>query len=244
MPLCAQSVKESDMQRSLQAVAMVALSTWLGLAQAAPLTLTKLTGVTGGALAATAVFQADLGAAGLGTFQSISIVDNSSGLGGAAGQFSGFDLDAIIISDQNCATAACVAGLTGLSVFDFGAGTLFTPGVQRVPTDPKLYGTDASGMAVDNSVATLGVFDGESSTVTPFGFLSLGDDGILSFNLTSSLSTAGLFLYVGEVGDNGEALAGSFTISDQPVGVPEPGALPLVFAALGAAAFARRRAKA
>jgi hypothetical protein len=229
------------MHRTLQIAAMSALSACMGLAHAAPLTLTKLTGVTGGALAATAVFRADLGAAGLGTFQSITIVDNSSGLGGSAGQFSGFDLDAIIISDQDCATAACVSGLTGLSVFNFGGGTLFTPGVQRAPTDPKLYGTDASGLAVDNTTATLGLFDGESSTATPFGFLSMGDNGVLSFNLTASLNTAGLFLYVGEVGDNGEALAGSFTISDRPVGVPEPAALPLALAALGLAALARRR---
>lgn len=209
------------------------------LAQAAPLTLTKLTGVTGGTLAATAVFRADLASAGLGNFQSITISDNSSGLGGSPGQFSGFDLDAILISDQLCDTAACVKGLTGLSVFDFLGGTFFTPGGQRAPADPKLYGTNAAGTAVDNAVATLGLFDGESSTVTPFGFVSMGDNGVLSFNLTSLLSTAGLYLYVGEVGDNGEALAGSFTISDQRV--PEPGALSLVLAALGAGALARRR---
>lgn len=220
-------------------VAAAALATSATFAQAAPLTLTKLSGVTGGTQANTAVFRANLESAGIGTFQSITIRDNSAGLGGSAGQFSGFDLDAIVISNQFCTTAACAKGLTGLSVFDFLGGTFFTPGGQRAPTDPKLYGTNAAGTGVDNAVATLGQFDAESSVVTPFGFLSMGDNGVLSFNLTSLLSTAGLYLYVGEVGDNGEALAGSFTISDQRV--PEPGALSLVLAALAAGAVARRR---
>lgn len=227
------------MSTALRLAAAAALATTLGVAHAEPLTLTKLTGVTGGTLAATAVFRADLAAAGLGTFQSITIRDNSSGLGGSPGQFSGFDLDAILISDQLCDTAACAQGLTGLSVFDFLNGTFFTPGAQRDPADPKLYGTNGAGTAVDNAIATLGLLDGESSTATPFGFVSMGDDGVLSFNLTSLLSTAGLYLYVGEVGDNGEALAGSFTISDQKV--PEPGALSLVLAALAAGALTRRR---
>lgn len=227
------------MTSPLRLAAAAALVTTLGVSQAAPLTLTKLSGLTGGTLAATAVFRADLASAGLGSFQSITISDNSSGLGGSPGQFSGFDLDAILISDQFCDSAACAKGLTGLSVFDFLGGTLFTPGGQRPPTEPRLYGTDAAGTAVDDAVATLALLDGESSTVTPFGFLSMGDNGVLSFNLTSLLSTSGLYLYVGEVGDNGEALAGSFTISDQRV--PEPGALSLVLAALAAGAMARRR---
>jgi len=209
---------------------------------AAPLTLTKLTGVTGGTVANTAVFRADLSSAGLGTFQSITISDNSIGLGGAAGQFSGFDLDAILVSNQLCETAACVGGLTGLSIFNFSsAGTVFTPGGQRAPTDPKLFGTDASGTGIDNLIATLGLFDGESTTASPDGFLSMGDNGVLSFNFASALSTSGLFLYFGEVGDNGEALAGSITISGSPVGIPEPSGLALVVAALVAAAAARRR---
>src|SRR5580765_3519348 len=70
------------------------------VAQAGPVTFTKLTGITGGSPAGTAVYQADL--SGLGNILSITISDNSSGLGGAPGQFSGFDLDAIKISATNC----------------------------------------------------------------------------------------------------------------------------------------------
>lgn len=69
----------------------------------------KLTGLTGGTLAATAVYRADLSGVG-GSILSITINDNSAGLGGSPGQFSGFDLDAIILSTTNCATAACPSG--------------------------------------------------------------------------------------------------------------------------------------
>jgi hypothetical protein len=165
-----------------------------GTAQAAPVTFTKLTGLTGDSPAGTAVFKADLSAVGLASILSISIADNSFGLGGAGGQFSGFDLDAIKLSTADCATAACASGLAGLSVFDFFSGIIFAPGVQRAPVDPKLFGTDAAGTGVDNAVATLGAFDADSTTVTPDGFLSLGDGGVISFNLTGAVSTAGLFL--------------------------------------------------
>jgi len=118
-----------------------------------------------------------------------------------------------------------------LAVFDFSpAGTLFTPGAQRAPVDPKLFGTDPGGSTVDNAVATLGLFDANSTTAIPgaFGFVSMGDGGVLSFNLTGPVSTSGLFLYVGEVGDNGEVAAGNIFVSDRAVSdVPEPSSLVL-----------------
>jgi len=215
------------------------------IAQAVPVTFTDLsgTGLIGGSPAGTAVYKADLSSVGLGSIFSITIQDNSFGLGGASGQFSGFDLDAIKLSSTNCATALCVGGLAGLAVFDFTGGTVFTPGTQRIPTDPKLFGTGLTGTTVNNTVATLGVFDANSTTSIPgaFGFISMGDGGILSFNLTAGVSTSGLFLYIGEVGDNGEVAAGSITVSDSPVGVPEPGTLLLFGSGLIGLAFAYRR---
>ena len=218
------------MSRAAKYLAMLAAITIMigtaNVAQAAPITFTKLTGITGGSLAGTAVYQADL--SGLGSILSITINDNSSGLGGSDGQFSGFDLDAIKISATNCATAACAQTAVGLSVFDFVGGTLFTPGVQRAPADPKLFGTGATGTTVNNAVATLGSFDGESTTAIPgaFGFLSMGDNGVLSFNLTSAVNSTGLYLYIGEVGDNGEVAASSVTVSSSRV--PEPASLLLI----------------
>lgn len=214
-----------------------------GPAQAAAVTFTKLTGTTGGAPANTAVFKADLSTVGLATILSVSITDNSFGLGGAGGQFSGFDLDAIKLSTTDCASAACAAGLAGLSVFDFLSGIVFSPGVQRAPADPKLFGTDAAGTGVDNAVATLGDFDGNSTTAIPGagGFVSLGDGGAISFNLTGAVSTAGLYLYIGEVGDNGELAAGNIVVRDTPVRVPVPASSLLALLGLGALAATRRR---
>ena len=65
------------------------------------------------------------------------------------------------------------------------------------------------------TVATLGSFDGNATIFAPFvkGFVSMGDAGVLTFNLTSPIDTTvpnfSLFLYIGEVGDNGETAGGA-----------------------------------
>ena len=142
--------------KQLIAAALLATGLGAGIAHATPISLTKLTGITGGTVSATAVFRADLSTAAIGTLQSITIRDNSSGLGGATGQFSGFDLDAIILSTSSCDSARCVAALSPLAAFNYSTGVVFNPGTQRDPADSKLFGTGPTGSTVDDLVATLG----------------------------------------------------------------------------------------
>jgi hypothetical protein len=222
------------------AAAAAAAALMTGAAYAAPVTFTKLTGVTGTPGGAnTAVFKADLTTSGLSAISSLSITDSGVIGASAPGQFSGFDLDAILISTVDCATAACAAALLPTVGVNFGSAG-FSPGTQLAPTDPKLFGTDATGAGLDNLVATLGAFDGFSSTLTPSGFISLGVNGSIAFNLLSTVMITGpLFLYIGEVGDNGELAAGGIEVSDSPI--PVPGAIPLFLTGLAAAAAARRR---
>ncbi|MCP2728057.1 hypothetical protein [Limnofasciculus baicalensis] len=184
---------------------------------------TKLPGLTGGFPASTAVYMANLSNIGF-DIGSIQIGDNSGGLGGATGKFSGFDLDGIKFSKSAIANGADINSLPGLNVFDFSpSGTFFTPGKQRAPIDlTPLFGT--TGSNINNTVATLNSFDANSTTneilpgATAFGFASLGDNGKIAFNLKNLVSTTEpLYLYIGEVGDNGEVGAGEITVSDKPM---------------------------
>ncbi|WP_270936269.1 PEP-CTERM sorting domain-containing protein [Falsiroseomonas oryzae] len=209
-------------------------------AQAATVTFTQLAGVTGGSPAATAVFRADLSGVGLGQIASIVIQDSNSGIGGAGGQFSGFDLDAVVISTVLITDAADIALLTPAAVLDI-AGSILVAGTQRAPADPALFGT--SGGQVDNAVATLTAFDGDSiAGPGADGFVSLGDGGRLSINLVAPLPVSTpLYLYIGEVGDNGEVADGTVTLSSDPVRVSEPVSLALLGIGIAGLAAVRRR---
>jgi hypothetical protein len=207
-----------------------------GSANAATVTFTELTGVTGGSPAATGVFRADLSGLSIGDINSITIQDNSSPAAGSPGQFSGFDLDAVIVSSTLITDASQVASLVPIATLDF-AGSILSPGAQTPPVDPALFGT--TGGHVDLAVATLESFDGNSTTAIPgaFGFVSLGVGGKLGINLVSPLAVGpSEYLYIGEVGNNGEVAASTIDISSTPVASPEPSTWAMMavgFATLG-----------
>lgn len=214
-------------------------------AHAIDVSFTQLTGITGGSPAGTGVFRADL--SNLGTIASVTILDNSSTSAGSAGQFSGFDLDAIVLSSTLIADASAVGSLVRTGTFNFATSVL-TGGAQTPPPDPALFGT--IGGQVNNAVATLDSFDGNSTTAIPGagGFVSLGVGGHLAINLTSAIVAGSpLYLYIGEVGNNGEVAAGTISISSEPIPtVPGPiigAGLPgLLLAALGMFGWRRRKA--
>jgi hypothetical protein len=125
--------------------------------------------------------------------------------------------------------------LAALNVFNFfpapsalAPGTLISPGTQRAPVDPKLFGTVLGPVRVDPTVATLGSFDGNATIYAPYvkGFVSMGDAGVLTFNLTSPIDTTvadfSLFLYIGEVGDNGETAGGAANFIEEQDGMGNP----------------------
>jgi hypothetical protein len=237
------SIEEDSMNRAVLGAA-VWVAFGVGAANAATVSFTELTGLTGGSPAATGVFRADLSGLSIGDIKSITIQDNSSPAAGAPGQFSGFDLDAVIVSSTLITDASQVASLVRIATLDF-AGSALSPGVQTPPVDPALFGT--TGGHVDLAVATLDSFDGNSTTAIPgaFGFVSLGVGGKLGINLTSPLAVGpNEFLYIGEVGNNGEVAASTIDISSTQVGTPEPSTwvmMGLGFAGLGLAGWRNRR---
>lgn len=231
----------SEVRRFLLAGSFLLVGAAAAQAADIPITFTLLPGVTGGSPAGTGVYVADLTGIPLAVLSSVTIRDNSGGLGGSPGMFSGFDLDAIVLSTVSISDASGVGSLTRAGLFDF-AGSIFTPGSQRPPTDPALFGT--SGGEVDNSVATLDAFDGNSTTAIPGadGFVSLGDNGALALNLTAPVATGGpLFLYIGEVGNNGEVAASTISVSSETVQTPEPVSATLLAAGLLGLGWVRRR---
>lgn len=214
---------------SIATAMLLTLSATSVSAETVNVSFSRLSGLSG--VNGTAIFVADLSALSISEIQSITLIDSNSRVGGSSGAYSGFDLDAIKLSNTLATTAAGASAATGLNVFNFSpSATLFTPGTQRPTAAPKLNGTDASGLNVDASFATLSQFD---AIWFGAGSVTLGDGGRISFNLTTPTSTAGLYLYVGEVsGDPGEALAGSLLVSNQPA-VPEPSSLLMLLAGAG-----------
>jgi len=180
----------------------------------------------------TQVQRVDLLGAGVSTINTIVLRDISAGVGGDPGVFSGYDLDAVFLDrDGNLATTGDQFAFTNL-VFTGGAIRGGAAGDQ-MPSNLNDIGTYFGthfGGGVDNSVVTLDTFDGvnSASTLNADGFLSMGDGGVIVLSFADIPVLSGLYLFVGEVGGQGEKL--QVEISQ----VPLPGAVWLLLSAIAA----------
>lgn len=157
------------------------------------------------------VYRANL--TGLGfDLNSLRLGDSGSGFGGGAGTYSGFDIDAVVLSRtrldtiDSAAQFNALARVPGLS-FNV-ADTEFTPGSIR-PGSPATTVLNNTINGLPNfGVATLDRLDGLSASFT------LGDGGSLGLDLTQTVDTdAPLYLYVVEAGGAGETITSGFTAS-------------------------------
>jgi len=195
----------------------------------------------------TQVFRGDLGGIGLGDLNTVVVTDAVAG-GGSAGVFSGFDLDFIVLDqDGNFATA-------GDRILPFETPqTYVTPGAVRpsasfVPTPLHpgiLFGLNADG-SIDFATATIRVNDASYNGLalapdSSHGWVTLGDGGMLTATFPqTTLTSSGMYLFVGEVGSYDEGLRATVDVTGRPT-IPAPGAIVLGALGAGLVGWMRRR---
>jgi len=170
----------------------------------------------------TQVFMADLSQSGLTHLGSITIVDDGTPFGGAAGIFSGFDVDTIFLdADGDLLTSADRY---------YATNYLFEAGTTRETEDPAMMPNSAhpgptfgslDPKTIDHVTATLDQFDATNIADVDIadGALTLGDGGTLTVDFSPEVPiNDSLFLIVGEVGgQSGERLVNAcIGVSDQP----------------------------
>ncbi len=186
--------------------------------------LDNVTGVGNGQTGndATFIYRADLAATGLDEITSIRIVDTSSGVGGSSGAFTGVDIDGVIISNVLTSDAIQVNSLPKANqVILSPSTTQFIAGTQTAPVAPNLFGT--TGGNIDFAFARLDAMDADG-ILPGSGYFSMGAGGELSINFDTPIDpNVHRYLYIGEVGGNGETFAAE--------AVPEPHSLLLALMA-------------
>jgi hypothetical protein len=206
-------------------------------------TTVPLTFVFQGTINGTAVYRASISGLGITQVGTVTIQD-SNVIAGSAGIFSGFDVDALFLDEDG------ILATTGdqhfASSYLFNVGTIADPGgnVALMPNGAHPGPTFGSldGTTVDTATATLNSFDAISvaDVAAANGFLSLGFGGSLSALFGPEIPVgSSLYLMTGEVGNNGEGLSASVTVSDTRV--PEPASLLLLGTGLSALATRLRR---
>jgi hypothetical protein len=216
------------------AIGFASIASGVSAQTVAPLTFTRLSGLIDNGYTApyfnrTGVFRAELPDIGSLELFQIELFDTSNVGFGSPGGDSGFDLDAIKLSTEFKDSASGALSAAGLTVFDFPS-TSVSAGSQRPPKSPKQFGANAVG-GVDPS-ATLDRFDGKYFTS---GYVSLGFGGSILFNLADTTPSTGskLYLYVGEVGGQGESITGNVFLTAASPPIPEPGTWALMLSGLG-----------
>ena len=165
------------------------------------------------------IYRANLSELGF-DLNSIKLGDASGGFGGAPGAFSGFDIDAVMLSREERNFAAGDADvfnhqMSRIDAFQFNLGAVeYAQGAKRYPA--QAYGSELQG--TQNGLprlgqATLGKVDGDHG-VDGHSALTLGEGGTIGFDLNQTVSTAKpLYLYVAEAGASGETLTTGLTAS-------------------------------
>jgi hypothetical protein len=187
------------------------------------------------------IFRANLAAAGLASIATLTIQDLGTGLQGATGIFTGFDLDAIFLDvDGDPGTAHDRYFATS---YQFVAGSVIASSDPAHRPNKKRRGPvfgSHNATTINHGLATLEKLDAVSiaNVSQARGFLSLGQGGILTLLFDTPVPVgSSLYLIAGEVGGNGETLrAATVTgtpIAPPPAHVPAPATLPLLAAALG-----------
>ncbi len=168
------------------------------------------------------IYRANLSDLGF-DINSLKLGDSGSGFGGAIGSASGFDIDSVVLSRSKVDSFADYAAFNSMSkldVFSFTvADTEFVGGTLRPATDDTDLLSTLNGLP-NFGRATLEVLD-SAGTVSSPGFLSMGDGGSLGLDLTETVSTEEpLYLYIAEVGGNGETINSGFTASANRLDAP------------------------